>query len=470
MAAKEQADEFDNFNDGFEETDEFLPRLNLGCGLDIPTGNYQKGAKGENILNAGLAYLTGIVGDGNKFKSTILWYMLLMVLNRYPRSSGLAYDTEISLEYERLLQLAWLMEYIGGIDLRGDKRLILTNAIKYSGNKFFEQWTARARYRMENPEKFLLASPFIDKDGRQMKILNPHITGVDSLSNLTADAIIKMQKENEIGESGLNTEAMRSSLIKSQMLMQLPTLSGGAGCYMLMSAHIGEGIQMDPFAPPTKQLQFLKQNLKFKNVPQKFRFLMNNCWYAENAQVMERDKMPLYPRSSDDNLTGDTDLNKVTLRNLRGKFGVTGIPLEIVVSQSEGVLPGLTALNALKSNKFGLGGNDRNYYADLYPDEVMGRTTARDKIQTNYKVARAMEISMEMMQIYDLWHTFDSRLKMEPKEVYAKVKEKGYHWDQLLETRGWWTFNNEDPGLRPFLSTKDILEIAAGDYKPYWIK
>ena len=56
-----------------------------------------------------------------------------------------------------------------------------------------------------------------------------------------------------------------------------------------------------------------------------------------------------------------------------------------------------------------------------------------------------------------------------PKELYEGIKEKGYDWDMILEnTRGWWTFNNDNT-VEKFLSTKDLLEMRLGLYKPYWL-
>jgi len=459
-----------SFVSEFEAAPDFIPMLNIGAGFDIITGKYYKGKHGENILSGGLAPMTGIAGGGNKFKSTIMWYMMLSVLNRYKVAEGLAYDTEISLSMGRLYQLAQYMDAIGGVDLAGENRLRLTNGVKYSGNKFFEVWSKIARHRAENPKEFMLDSPFMESDGKFMRLFKPSVTGIDSLSNFTADAVSKMQKENELGDSGRNMEAMRSSLIKTQMLMELPNLTGSSGCYMMMSAHVGNHHQLDPYAPNAKRMQHLKQNLKFKNVPEKFEFLPNNCWHAENATVMERDKLPEFPRSPDDDLKGDTDLNLVSLRNLRGKNGMTGLPLEIVVSQTDGVLPELTALKALKTAKFGLGGNDRNYFLDLLPEESLSRTTVRAKSRLLPKLQRAFEISHELSQINDYWHDFDKSLFMAPDELYAKIKEKGYNWDELLDTRGFWVFNQDAPNHKPFLSTKDLLEMATGQYRPYWLK
>ena len=54
-----------------------------------------------------------------------------------------------------------------------------------------------------------------------------------------------------------------------------------------------------------------------------------------------------------------------------------------------------------------------------------------------------------------------------PKELYDALIQKGYDWNRLLETRGYWTFNNEQQAL-PFLSTMDLLRMRVGLYHPYW--
>ena len=56
--------------------------INLGACLDIPTGHYIQGRRGESILNGGLGFITGIVGIGNNFKSTIDRFMMLTAMAR----------------------------------------------------------------------------------------------------------------------------------------------------------------------------------------------------------------------------------------------------------------------------------------------------------------------------------------------------------------------------------------------------
>ena len=56
-----------------------------------------------------------------------------------------------------------------------------------------------------------------------------------------------------------------------------------------------------------------------------------------------------------------------------------------------------------------------------------------------------------------------------PAELYEDLKKKGYDWNILLNTRGWWTIEN-DKHLIPFLSTRDLLNMRAGTYHPYWLE
>ena len=154
---------------------------------------------------------------------------------------------------------------------------------------------------------------------------------------------------------------------------------------------------------------------------------------------------------------------------MRGKNGLTGYTVEIVVSQSEGVLPSLTEFHYLKKRKFGFTGNDRSYVLDLYPDCSLSRTTIRDKLDEDQRLARAMNITAEIMQIKEYWPTFDKDLWCEPKVLYEDLKKMGYDWNVLLDTRGWWTLQNDKQPI-PYLSTMDLFRMRKGLYKPYWMK
>jgi hypothetical protein len=396
--------------------------------------------------------------------------MMLSALDRYIQTEAQVLDTEMSLTIRRLYQLAAKMPNIGGVELEELGRLMVTDMTIYKGEAWYEMLKEAMEEKINDPKKYRGKLPLYNKDGTNVEAWYPSIAEVDSLSQWTTSSMEKIQDEAEVGSSGRNILALRSSMAKNQLLEEAPGLTGRTGLYMILTAHIGDDLSLDPYAPPAKKLTFLKNKVKFKRVPENFTFLMNNCWYCFHAEPMinQTTKAPEFPRDSDDDMKGDTDLMKVSLLQLRGKSGPTGLPIEVLVSQNEGVLRGLSEFNYIKTlGRYGLGGNDRNYFLELCPDINLSRTTVRGKIDENPRLQRALEITSEMCQIDSLWHEFDESLLCTPKELYEGLKAKGYDWDVLLDTRGYWVFEGSVES-KQFLSTKDLLMMRAGRYVPYW--
>lgn len=461
--------DFDKF---FTAAPKIRPFLNVGCLFDIPTGKYKLGAHGESILAGGLAYVTGVGGRGNSFKSVLSQFFILVCLARHIQSKAQAHDTETSLTLARLYQLAMRHEAIAGIDLEEEGRLFLSDNTVMSGNVWWDKMRAFAEAKQKDAKHFIKDTPFIDAEGKYIPAYYPTLSMLDSLSMLTTDSVERIYEKNQIGEGGANTDSMRAAAAKSQMLMQLPTVTGMAGIFMILTAHVGDEIPMDQYAPSTKKLAFFKGNMKFKHVPEKFTFLTNNLWLVNKTEVLanKATKAPEFPLTQDDNMEGDTDLQIITVQNMRCKSGPTGMPFQVIVSQSEGVLVGLTEFWYLRSfDGYGIGGHDRSYFLELLPDVSLSRTTIRGKINENAKLRRALEITSEMCQIKNLWDDPEG-LNCTPKELYEDLKAKGYDWDTLLNTRGYWVFNeDEKSNLLPFLSTMDLLRMRKGLYHPYWL-
>ena len=457
-------------NDFFNPAPKIRPYLNLGCLFDIPTGRYHTGVHGESILNGGLSYFTGIGGRGNMFKSVLAHWMILRVISRISIANGNLYDTETTLTMERIHQLAAQFPELVDVDLEEIGRLVLTDNTVYSGNEWFAKFRDFANQKKKGSKDWMAETPFLDKDGKNIKSMIPTLFEIDSLSMFSTDSVEAIYTKNEIGDSGANTDALRSAAAKNQMLMQLPTLTGSSNSYLIATAHVGDKHQLDPYAPNVKKLSFLKGNATFKNVPEKFSFLTNNLWYCLNVSVLQNQstKGPEFPKNPNDTLKGDTDLQILTIQNLRAKAGPTGMPFELIISQREGLLVGLSEFNYIKSfNRYGLGGHDRAYYLELCPDVSMQRTTVRSKIDENPNVKRALEITSEMCQMENLNFQQAQGYLCEPKELYENLKAKGYDWDILLNSRGYWTFTGLEPE-QPFLSTLDLLKMNKGEYHPWW--
>ena len=448
---------------------------NIGCLFDISTGTYEIGLHGESILNGGLGPITGVVGIGNNFKSTIMHYMMLSAMSKFPDSTANTYDTEVNIHESRLSQIAnAIHEFMGRCPI-DDGRWLVTDKTLYYANEWYEIFKKFIKKKIDAGKSIMRPTPFIDRDEKSLIQLSiPTFTEVDSFSEFETQDVADMQNNNELGESGGNTIHMRQGLAKVRFLSDVPKLVANGNNYMLLTAHVGKDIPMDARAAPIKKLQFLKNGDKLKGVTDKFMFLTTNCWQCQNAIPLTNDttKSVEYPRYSTDNMKGDTDLFIVTLVQLRSKLGPSGLVMQILVSQQEGVLPSLSEFHYIKTNdRFGLDGNLQNYVLDLIPEVKLSRTAVRGKIDADPKLRRALTITAEMCQMKALWHHMEEGLMCSPKELYADLKAMGYNWDQLLgETRGWWTFNNDSKTHdKQFLSTMDLLKMRKGLYHPYWM-
>jgi hypothetical protein len=138
------------------------------------------------------------------------------------------------------------------------------------------------------------------------------------------------------------------------------------------------------------------------------------------------------------------------------------------VSQSEGLLPTLSEFHFLKEENYGLFGNNINYALHLRPDVKISRTTVRQKIDEDYRLRRAIEITAQMRQMENLWRGIDPELHCDPETLYKDIEALGYDWDKLLDTRGYWVFEEDEKGEKPYLSTMDLLLCRKGEYHPYW--
>lgn len=465
----------------FEPAPNVKIMINVGAGLDITTGTFLECRYGEYVLNGGVAPLTGVVGIGNNFKSTFMHYMFLTAMARMTRmasSTGSTYDTEINIHEWHLQEMIRRQVELQGEDVLQTGRWVITDKTQYSGNEWYAKQKDYLENKLKHAKAIQIATPFWNRDRTgPMMMSKPTFTEVDSLTEFETDDVIDMQDKNELGESGGNTIHMRQGLAKLRFLMEAPRLNAGAYNYLFMTAHIGKESTMQNAGPggqvPIVKLKHLKNGDKIKGTTDKFTFIMHNCWHCFDAKPLTADdgNGPRYPRDSSDKAKYDTDLNVVTLRNLRSKSGISGMQQQLIVSQTEGVLASLTEFHYLKEmGSFGMEGNNINYALVLLPDVKLSRTTVRNKIDNDMRLQRALNITSEMCQMTHLpamRHLIEDGILCSPQELYEGLKALGYEWETLLATRGWWTVDNEKHPI-PFLSTRDLLNMRKGTYIPYW--
>lgn len=454
----------------FEKIPDVKIAYNVGCLFDIPTGTYLTGQHGESIFNGGLCAMTGVVGIPNSFKSLIIHYLTISVMDRFPESMASTYDTEVNISTARLKSLA--EQYAS---LKGEHnpiengRWAVTASSIYFANEWYEKLKEYMKTKLSGRAKLLRTTPFLDKAGKLFQSMVPTITQIDSFSKFETEDVANMKDTNELGDSGANTSYMKQGASKARFLSDLPKLIALHDNPMLLTAHVGKTIAMDPRAAPVKKLGYLKNGDTVKGVSDDFLFLTSQCWQTLNAQPLVNDttKAPEYPEDTSDSMKGDTDLILITLLQLRSKTGRSGLIMQVIASQEKGLQPSLSEFHYIKTcDRFGLGGNLQNYYLELLPECKLSRTVVRSKIDKEPKLRRALNITAEMCQMFALWSNIQPYI-CTPKQLYDDLVAMGYDFNTLLETRSWWTFDNDKQAL-PFLSTLDLLKMRKKEYVPYW--
>lgn len=466
------------FADMFEKkADPFYPMPNTGTVKDISAGSWVKGHKGQSILNGGFALFWSIGAMPNMFKSTVAAFDSAAVLRAFKKAVLHVHDAETTMLIERVelltrmgLGKATAYNHIPD-SLIDSGRMFFTRSVDYDATQLLELLKAFCKKRAKEEKKSDLEIMHPDT-GKPYQYYNPVISFWDSFSAMKATNAVEMLADNQVGTKDLNMLAMRVNSGKSQMVEQLPDLTAKYALYILATSQVGQGYELDPKKPSVKLLKMHKGEVKLKRVPENFSFATGNCYiithYSPMINGSGKDASPEYPYAPGDTNTLN-DLIEIKLTNMRGKFGESGIPLPFVVSQKEGLLGDMSNYIFLKDNacKFGIQGNDRFYALSLTPDVKMQRTEMRQKFRDNPKCGRAALILVEMFWMFTYWKNFDQKYVCDPEVLYTEIKNMGYDWDLLLDTR-FWFMPIEDGENIPYLSSMDLLKMRVGEYHPYW--
>lgn len=452
----------------------------VGSLMDIPTGEFVPGTHGQMVLQSGISLITGIVGPGNCFKTTIMRYMVLSALaTMYGVAAEdlhyLTYDTEINTHESRNMKLSYSFDIFKDKNIIDEGMWTITDKTQYLGNDIWAKIRSDAEERMKSKGLKYYSTAFLDRDGKTpFKTPAPWFTDIDSLSQLDTADVEKIKDKTELGDSDANTIFMRQGLSKKRLLDEMPSVAAKYMNYFLFTAHIGKEMNLGAAPgspPPRKQLQHMPNGEVIKGVTGSFFYLLHNCWLIHSARplINKNTKAPEYPFEPGNETEGDTDLNIVTMRQLRGKHGASGFQIEQLVSQADGVIPYMSEFHYLRTNEYyGLLGNDRNYSFVFKPDVSLSRTTVRKKLRESKALRRACYITSQIAQMY-LFMPEHREIMMHPDEIYKALKDKGVDWDWLLEnTRGWSTLEDEISPDYP-LSTLDLIRWARGTYHPYWL-
>lgn len=450
----------------------------VGCCLDISTGSFVEGRNGEYNLLGGLYPSTAIVAGGNVGKSTLAHYLMDTACLRIDYgdidTSMALYETELNGIMKRYVDLSHQYGFPLDMDIIEIGKLVVTDKSKMWADEFHAQYKELLKAKIA--KKMFVDTPFYTK-GRAgtYKSLPISLTMYDSASELETSHSGALRDKTGLGDSEQKMLHMQQGLIKYNMFMELPVLLNTGADYLIMTGQYKEDtIQMaaGPHqAPPPKKTPDMKNGDKVKGVPDKFYYLLNNCWRIKSVSNLypSEGRTNKYPCSSSDDQE-DNDLKLMTLVNLRGKGGASGPPEFVMSSQRHGILSAMTEFYNIKERykNFGISGTNTHYALDLLPDVKLSRTTVRTKLDTIPELRRAMNITSELRQMISCMPEYN-HLYCTPKELYDDLKDR-YDWNMILSsTRGWYTINNcYNTPIKP-LSTLDLLRMRKGLYTPYWL-
>jgi hypothetical protein len=400
------------------------------------------------------------------------------------KTSMMTYDSEVNFIIDRAEKLAKQFSNIPDGPITRAKLSDGVTPLWYvvdkttiPANKWAEGLGKYSEQKMASKDLKCVYEAFVDPyTGKPYVGIAPSFIEIDSFTDFEPESTIDMITDGDIDDAKTNTSELKKGLFKFKFLNTLPRIANQGNIYFFLVAHIGEKKDMATgparYSPPTRKSQYLKAGDVVKGVTDKFFFLTNNAWMLHIASelINKATKGPEYPTLE---MVREKELNIVRLTQLRSKTGTSGYTLELLVSQTHGVLPALTEFHYIRMHdRFGFEGTMSNYSLTLFPYVSFGtitRTTIHNMLNENKLLRKAVNFTSELLQL----HLFHPHLNTEgllcsPKELYDDLKDKGYDWNILLQTRGYWTINQYSNPV-PFLSTVDLLMMRKDKYFPYWM-
>jgi hypothetical protein len=438
----------------------FQPYFNTGTLLDVHTGVYVPGTHGGMVMNGGLTITNAFLGRPKMFKSTEMFSYGVRGMSYYPGSELLVYDTEFSQKKPRISAFS---PFGNHADI--ESRMIITDPAATTAEEFFDSVRKIVDEKMKHRDDYLVESPILDpKTGKPIMILLPTFIAYDSWSKMFSSIMQNTLETKTLGSSDTNMVYMKDGNIKKMIMTQLPTMATRAGICFLLSAHIGDKYEMNPYAPSPKSLQHMRSNEKPKEVGADFTFLISNAIEMRKVELLrDADKKDaLYPTDG----STAVELNEVTSILTSCKNSPAGPQLPMVVSQQGGIQSEISNYHYLRENDYyGLLGNKQNHTPAM-TDVTLSRTKAREKMR-DPKVARALQILAEICYIQNNWITVGAGVDFHMKAELLAEKLLGTDKpavSDILESRGYWTY--EKGNAQPYLSTYDVLAIAQDKYVP----
>ena len=427
--------------------------MNTGTLFDYYTGAFRPGMNNTWVLDGGLSQALGIMGRGQTYKSGIAGSLLANAMLVHPDSQAFVYETEGTINSE-----ARYNDFVPR-DTPVSDRILFKNTTTGSLTDFYEDFNKLVEEKIKHKKDYIVESPFLNpKTGKPFNTWVPTFVLIDSFSRASVTKGDEALNDNAIDDSALNTLYMLNGNAKTKIMSDLPAKASKAGIFTILTAHVGDQIAMNSFMPPAKQMQYMKQSDKLKNVGSNFTFLTTALIQTLKASVLQdSNKECLYPTQ----FSTDMEVKRVDTAMVRCKNNAAGNQLPFILSQYQGILNSVTNFNYLRDHKdFGLipSGN-RGFAPLLMKDKVVGRKNLRETADADYKLRRALELIAQLCFIQNCWSTWNlpEYVRM-PVEHFAELLDKSEKCsvDRVLNSTGVWSTSKQE---RERMTLMDILQF-----------
>lgn len=461
------------------------PFLNSSGLFDMLNADFYVGKDGITYMNGGSTPNNLLAGGSNTQKTGYLVLCAANLLYRHPKLIVFYYDTESTFDVNRL---AKKVDEVFGEDgyfyanIWNQRFIYKCTEDNFDGNdlhNFITDYEKKVRLVLDKgtkseKEELYIETPFLDDKGEPIKMLTPVITIIDSLTDMRFKGISGEYQEGDVDEGGKkNMRDAKFGNLKRIVFEDCHTNGGQAGMRLYWVAQVVNVINFDG-RPMEKDTTFLESGKKLAKVP-KTALQIPHIGYRINkgsSLINSSDKEWEYPNPEGSDINIDSngrenpDLLKYNFTTIRNKTGQSGYTTTFIASQNDGILEELSEFDALKTAKYyGLkqGGVGR-VGIDLLPHKTVTRKSIRFDLKTDVKLCRAVEISYQLYYLQRSRTTLRKEYRMTVTELYDKINEQGYDWDEILENSIYYWHTNPDI-KKQTLCIVELLKMALGESK-----
>lgn len=465
--------------------------LNMSPIFDMMTTSMIKSKDDVWLQNGGLMPINALAGGNNTQKTGRTVKDTAALLYRFQTSKVLYGDSESTLDISRLAEEVdrlfgeegyfeehinnkrfFYMPYSSGIDgteLHRRVQEIFTRIDALSHSKDKDELAAY--------EGLFIDTPFVSsKTGKPIRIMGPMLFIMDSISEILFDKLMfKQFDDGDIDDGGKKrTRDMEIGNMRRILMTDVCMLGPRVGLRSLWVAQSADIMNIDG-KPKEKDSTFLRHNKKIAAPKAILKLPHIGIEIIRGSVLKQTDHSVTYPHGKESLICANAKSNPELVEYLttvfRNKSGSSGGDVSFIGSQEEGIKESLSMYHMLKENGyFGLNGSAIRHNCALIPDVSLMRTTVRDLLEEDKKLARAIEITWQLWYMQTFWVNFPKEWLITPAELYQRGKDAGLDWDDILENTVYFWHDNHAFIKEHTLTVYELMDIVVGGKKPYWIK